>query len=176
MSEYNLVDPSNELLSTVLDDFDFKNPPIDPVELHNIMNEKLIEYNGLGLSANQLGLPYRMFVLRTEEQNSIAVFNPHVTYYSDSRGVLEEGCLTYPNLFVKIRRPSAIRVRYQNERGEIVTDRYQGLSARCFLHELDHLDGVNYLSRANKYHLESAKKKSKIMKRKLKKLQQREAV
>jgi peptide deformylase len=159
-----LVDCNHPLLNTCLDPFDFNNTEIDPKEIAEILYKKMVEHNALGLAANQIGLPYRVFIMRGDP--CLVCFNPRIVDASDSQVVLEEGCLTYPDLYVKIRRPAMIKVRYTNELGETKTEKFSGITARCFQHELDHLNGVNYLSRANKYHLSKAKQKVKYIKRK----------
>lgn len=151
-----------------LDLFNFNDPPIDPVELKQQLHDAVKTYNGMGLSANQLGLDYRVFVLNS---NPFTIcFNPRIVRYSEDFAVLEESCLTFPELRVKIRRPEWIRVRFQDETGKVHTESLQGLPARVFQHELDHLDGINYLDRANKIHLDQAKRKSKIFNRKMKRV------
>lgn len=162
-----LISPANPLLATKLNPFDFVNPPEDPKQIAEIMLAHLEEYRGLGLSANQIGLPYRVFVIRTEPR--LVCFNPSITWLSDDTSVIEEGCLTYPMLYVKIRRPSKIRAKFFTEEGKMVTRRFDEMIARCYQHELDHLDGVNYLERAKKFHLDRAKRKSKLLMRKKKK-------
>ena len=163
-----LLPPTNPLLSTNLETFDFSNPPEDPNKIAETMLAHLEEYRGVGLSANQIGLPYRVFAIRTEPR--IVCFNPTITWESDDMTIMEEGCLTYPMLYVKIRRPSVIRAKYFDQNGQIQTNRFSDLIARCYQHELDHLNGVNYLERANKYHLDNAKRKSKLLMRKMKKV------
>ena len=149
-----------------MEDFDFKNPPIDPMELREILYNEMMARNGIGLAANQIGLPYRCFIARTDPIK--VVFNPVVTSTFEDDVIMPEGCLTYPGLFVKIRRPEKIRVRYKNELGQPVAETFQGLTARVFQHETDHLNGIDYLSRANKIHLDQAKRKFKIRKRRMK--------
>jgi peptide deformylase len=124
----------------------------------------MLASNGIGLSANQCGLPYRVFVMLGTE--IIPCFNPRIVDASSETVVMEEGCLSYPGMFVKVKRPLRIKVRYTEPNGETVTRVFEGMTARIFQHELDHLDGVNYQQRANKIHLEQARKK----KNKLKKL------
>ena len=144
--------------------FDFSNPPINPVELYTDLAETMRENDGIGLAAPQIGLSYRAFVLRAE--NIIGVFNPRVVDISSETVYLEEGCLSYPNLFVKIKRPKMIKARYTQPDGETVTKTFDGMTARAFLHELDHLDGIVYTTRANRYHLEQAKKLAKKINKK----------
>jgi peptide deformylase len=164
--EYKLISNTDPILSTELSKFDFSSPPIDPIELKNILVTKMNDAGGIGLSANQIGLPYRAFVMKSDPE--IICFNPVVVDQSDSCVVMEEGCLSYPGLFVKIRRAGTIKVRYANEFGNVNTMKFSGISARVFLHELDHLNGINYLSRASNLHLQKAKSKLKLLKRRIK--------
>lgn len=154
-----LVDRYDNILKQEIPVFDFKNPPVNPVELYQELAENMIEYHGIGLSANQIGLPYRAFVMRAEE--IIGVFNPKIVDFSEETVILEEGCVSFPGLFVPIKRPKKIRARYTLPNGEVVTKQFDGITARCFQHELDHLNGVVYTGRANRFHLEKAKKKAK---------------
>ena len=142
--------------------FDFSNPVMDPLQLYTDLAETMRENNGMGLSANQIGVRTRAFVMRAEE--IIGVFNPRIVDESSEMVTLEEGCLSYPNLFVKIKRPKSIKVRFTTPAGETSTKTFTGMTARVFLHELDHLDGVVYTSRANRYHLDQAKKLVKKLK------------
>lgn len=163
-----LVKPDHELLRTKLEDFDFENPPVDPKQLVADMYEIMIERNGIGLSANQIGLPYRVFIMRGAD-GPIACFNPKITFFSEETNFLEEGCLSLPGFFVKIHRPEVVRAKYQTVDGTIETKRFGGMTARCFQHELEHLNGVMFTDKASKYHLEKARRKTKIMQRKMRK-------
>lgn len=154
-----LVDCNNPILRQRTENFDFTNPPINPVELYNDLAETMRENDGLGLAAPQVGLPYRAFVMRAE--NIIGIFNPKIVDISSEMVYLEEGCLSYPNLWVKIKRPKKIKVRYTNPDGQTETRVFDGMSARVFQHEFDHLDGILHIKRANRFHLEQAKKLAK---------------
>lgn len=167
---YDLVKPDHPLLSTKLDKFDFANPPINPVELVNNLIETMRENKGLGLSANQVGLPYRVFVLHSAEP--LAMFNPNIVDQTSDEVKLDEGCLSFPNLFLPIKRPTAIKIRFQDAFGQFHTEKFIGMTARCIQHELDHLNGVDYTKRANPIHLTRAFNQKKIIDRKLKKLKQ----
>lgn len=164
-SEYFLIEHDDVLLKNTIEPFEFGGE-VDAKEIAKLMQEKLEEYNGLGLSANQIGLKHRVFVMRTEPITFC--FNPVVTAYGQEMSVMEEGCLTYPGLFVKIRRPSNIRVRFKDVNGESHTEKFAGMTSRIFQHELDHLNGINYLDRASKYHMDKAKRKMKMFNRKVK--------
>jgi peptide deformylase len=120
----------------------------------------MIKRGGVGLSACQLGIMTRAFVIGNPSapDEIIGVFNPIIVDYDLEKVVYEEGCLSYPGLFIKIKRPRAIRVRYRGWNGEAGTVRYEGYTARVFQHEYDHLNGITYQERANRYHLEQAKR------------------
>ena len=165
---HKLVPSTNELLNSELEPFDFNNPPADPVDIAQTLLEHLNEYKGIGLAANQIGLPYRVFIVAGDP--SLVCFNPKIVNYSPSTVLMEEGCLTFPGLFVRIKRPSEVRVRYTDELGQVQTQTLTGMTARCFQHELDHLNGIDYTKRASTYHMGLARKRMKFMKRKAKDL------
>lgn len=165
---YNLVPPYHPMLLQKMERFSFVNPPINPIELGNNLIETMVHNKGMGLSANQCGLPYRCFVLHSAEP--FVVFNPFIADTTTETVMLDEGCLSFPNLFVKIKRPKSIKVRYQDAFGEWKTAKFTGVTARAFLHEFDHLEGMIYTKRANPMHLARAQNEKKILDRKLKKL------
>jgi peptide deformylase len=123
----------------------------------------MLHHNGIGLAANQVGLPYRVFVIKSNP--ILACFNPKIVSITGEEVDLEEGCLTFPNYYVKIRRPKMIRVRYTYPNGNTVTEIYDGITARIFQHELDHLNGVLFTSRATLYHRERAERNAKRAKK-----------
>lgn len=161
-----LVPSDSQILFTELEEFDFSNPPVDPVHLANDLITTMHAHRGIGLSANQCGLPYRVFVLWAAEP--VVCFNPKIVDVSEEEVLLEEGCLSYPNLFVKIKRPKSVRVRYQDVYGNTQTDKYTGMTARGFLHELDHLNGVVYTKHASVMHLSRARNQKKQLDRQIK--------
>lgn len=161
--KYELVKSTDPILTTEIEPFDFSNVPIDPLDLVSDMAEVMLAEGGVGLSANQLGLPYRCFIMNADEL--IPCFNPKVVDYSSKMVYLEEGCLSFPGLYVKIKRPQRIKVRYTEPNGNVVTRVFEGMSARVFQHELDHLNGIAYIKRANKLHLKTARQKLKIANR-----------
>jgi peptide deformylase len=158
----------NPLLSEATPNFDFSNPPVDPVELSNTLIKIMTEFNALGVAANQCGLPYRAFALWSNP--SMVCFNPKIVDTSSETISLEEGCLSFPGVLVKIKRPSIIKVRYAEPNGNIVTKKLIGITARAFQHELDHLDGIEYFKRAGTYHYEKAKKDIRLARRKFAKV------
>lgn len=162
-----LVPSTDPILREEMPRFDFKNPPMDPHELAHILAQTMIKNDGFGLAAPQIGLPYRVFVVIGSP--ILCCFNPKIVDVSEDELVMEEGCLSYPNLFVKIKRPQVIRIRYTRPDGVTVTEQYQDLTARVMQHELDHLDGICHLNRANKIHLDQARNKMKKLLRENKK-------
>lgn len=163
-----LTPPTDPILTTKLEPFDFENPLVDPKELANHLIEVMDKHNGIGLSANQLGMNHRVFVMRTEPR--LVCFNPVLTFESEDQAVMEEGCLTFPLLYVRIKRSSWIRAKFFDENSKIQTQKFTGITARCFQHELDHLNGVVYLNRASKMNVERAKRKLKLLRRRQKKI------
>jgi peptide deformylase len=95
------------------------------------------------LSANQCAVRERVFVIGTD-QFQMACINPKVIEVSEELVKDTEGCLSFPAFFLKLPRPKWIEVEYTNENGERTQVKLDGLTARCFLHELDHLNGVKF--------------------------------
>lgn len=152
-----LVKNNNIILKQKVELFDFRNPLIDPTELSVNLYETLMSSNYIGLAAPQVGLPYRAFALRT--QPGIVCFNPRIVDVSEEIVVLDEVCLSFPALTLPIKRPKKIKVRYAEPNGIVKTATFDGMTARYFLHELDHLDGILYTNKANKFHLDRALRK-----------------
>lgn len=164
LANLELIPASDPLISAELDKFDFQGDnKYTADQIAQTLVALMEAHNGLGLSANQVGLPYRVFAMRTDPV--VVCFNPVIVDAAEKMSVMEEGCLTFPNLFVKVRRPGAIRVRFQNKQGEVQTEKFSGMTARIFQHELDHLDGITMLDRASKIHINQAKKRQKILNR-----------
>ena len=157
---HSLVPSTDPILKEPIGQFDFNNPPTDPIQLAHDLAETMIANNGLGLSANQIGLPYRAFAVMAEK--IIVFFNPKIVDYSEETIYMEEGCLSYPNLFIKVKRPQKIKIRYTEPNGNTVTKTFNGLTARVIQHEYDHMEGVVHLQRANRIHKEQAMKNMKL--------------
>jgi len=157
-----------DLLTTELPRFNFSDPPVDPIQLAQDLLDTMVENDGVGLAANQCGLPHRVFVMKGIP--SLAFFNPNIVDVSSKLVVLEEGCLSYPNLFVKIKRPDLVKVRFTNQLGEIETKSFSGMSARIIQHEMDHLEGILFWERASRIHRERAFKNKKLYDRRAKRV------
>jgi peptide deformylase len=154
-----IVDEKNENLNRVLENFDFSNPPIDPEELAILLVDAMRKNNGIGLAANQLGLPYRVFAM--EGEPALVCFNPKIIMPGNEIVLLEEACLTFSGLYIKVKRPRDIRVRFTGPDGQVYTRTFTGMSARVFQHELDHLDGIFMHDRASKWHRDAGIKRWK---------------
>ena len=153
---YELVEEAMKVLREPTTEFDFENPPEDPKEIEKNMGEAMERFGGIGLSANQLGLPYRVFVMRTADSGIKAFFNPEITKLSKETELAKEGCLSFPDIYLMIKRPSAIELEYSDAENERHTIQLEGLGSRCVQHELDHLNGIIFLQRASKLKLERA--------------------
>lgn len=152
-----LVKYPDPILTTALEDFDFFNTPQTPLEIATKLMTVMNDCSAVGLAANQIGLPHRVFVMRGHPENFVC-FNPRIVHRGAEQSSMEEACLSFPGVTVKIKRPTEIRVRFQAPSGAVVTQKFEGLTARVFQHELDHLDGVLFFNRAGRYHREKALK------------------
>jgi peptide deformylase len=160
---YDLVEETNPILKEVMPEFDFTNPPMNSIELASGLVDTCKHYKGYGLSANQCGFKYRVFVMGAEEEY-VAFFNPKIIS-TTGEVHMAEGCLSFPFLGLHITRPAEIEVEYQDYNGNIKQQKFIGISARCFLHELDHMNGIVYTERVKPMALQSGmKKRNKIMK------------
>lgn len=148
---YKLVLFPDPILREQMPDFNFENPIIDPVVLEKDLLETMYANNGIGLAANQVGIRTRMFVMGHKDSPELgqAFFNPTVIENTDTIVDMEEGCLSFPNMFVKIKRPSKIKARWHNSKGEQQEGIFEGYDCKCFLHELDHLEGIVFKDRVS---------------------------
>jgi peptide deformylase len=123
-------------------------------------------YSGLGLAANQCGVTERVFVIGTD-QFQMACINPKVLAVSDEIVKENEGCLSFPAFFLSLPRPKWVDVEFTDENGETKQTRLEGLTARCFLHELDHLNGIKFTSYVGAVAMQQAKRKQEKLIKKI---------
>jgi len=162
---FPLIPENHPMLKQALPEFDFQNPPVNPNEFASILVETCKHYKGYGLSANQCGFSYRVFVMGAGD-DYVAFFNPEIINVSKEEAHLAEGCLSFPLLGLHITRPAEIGVRYQDFNGEWKGTTLSGVSARVFQHELDHLNGIVYTERVKPLALQQGmKKRNKILKK-----------
>lgn len=137
-------------------------------ELIKNMRKMMIEANGIGLSANQIGLNIRLFVAQISDKpikrgadNKIimspqsemkfyAVFNPEIIKFSDKKVSIEEGCLSVPGVYGVVERPEKIILVGQDKNGRKIKIKAASLLARVFQHETDHLNGILFIDKCDK--------------------------
>lgn len=151
-------------LGVVSEPFDFENPQMDPIELGEKLVRAMVDNQGLGLSAIQIGIPLRVFSIRAQPQN-IVMFNPIIVSKSDEVLAEYEGCLSFPNLIVKVKRAFEVRVRFKYPNQEVITEKWGGLTARVVQHEMDHLDGKIFYNQASRFHRDQAFRQQKKLER-----------
>lgn len=117
-------------------------------------------YNGVGLSANQCGVHERVFVIGTD-YFQMACINPKVIEQSPDLIKENEGCLSFPGLWLKVERPSWIVAEFTDETGATKQMRLEGITAKCFLHELDHMNGIRFVDKVKPVALQMARDKQK---------------
>lgn len=137
----------------------------NPEQLETAMIQFMLEAKGIGLAANQIGLTKRVFVMGSYNipgfPEPFALFNPKIIEASTEMVLDQEGCLSYPDLYLTVKRPSWVVAEYQNSKGDLVEARFEGYLAKCFQHELDHLNGVCFVDRVSQLKLQLAMKKIK---------------
>ena len=123
---------------------------LDRKELSDILKENMLFHNGVGLSANQLGIKERAFIMTAdmETMDTLICFNPRIIKYSKDSDEMEEGCLSYPELFLDIPRPSSIVVKYEDENKKMHKVKLEEFIARIFQHEYDHMEGIDFTQRS----------------------------
>jgi peptide deformylase len=127
------------------------------------MFETMYDAPGVGLAAIQLGVPLRVVTIDAtrgeEEKKPIALINPELLWTSDGKSTMEEGCLSIPEYADEVERPERIKARFMNLEGQTVEVEAEGLFARVFQHELDHLNGVLFIDHLSKLKRDMVKKK-----------------
>ena len=171
MRELELIPPTDPRVQSaiapfnddMLKDEDVKNRQ----ELSDAMFETMKKYGGIGLSANQVGLPFNMFVLgdhpEVEKGLKMTCFNPIIISSSVEEETMKEGCLTFPFVFLSITRPRKVVVKYEDENGDLKEGSLDGMISRVFQHEHDHMLGKTFVDGVSKLKLDMAYKKAEKM-------------
>lgn len=145
----------------MLEEYGFK----DRQDLTDFMFQTMTRYGGIGLSANQVGLPFNMFVMgghpQVENGLKMACFNPMILSVGDEEIMMKEGCLTYPFIFLAIKRPRKCVAKYTDESGDLKEASLDGLLSRVYQHEYEHMLGRTFTEHASKMKLQMAEKKAK---------------
>jgi peptide deformylase len=154
-----LLEENNPQLLEVSEEWNFR---IDgsPEELVRAMSKFMTDNGGVGLAAPQLGIKKRIFIMGNFIK-LVACINPKIVSLSDERDNDLEGCLSFPDLFMKVKRPTTAVVQYYTVSGELVERELTGFECRVFLHEYDHLIGVTFDQRVGDLTYRMAKDKRK---------------
>ena len=160
MAIFKLIENTNPALTIPLSGC---SEDMNRQEMKDNLIETMEHYNGIGLSANQCGVMERVFVMYSDvkKKEIIACFNPKIVTESDEEIFMNEGCLTYPGLWLKVKRPDGIEVTYEDENGEKQEKAMFGLEGRIFQHEYDHMMGTNFTQKVSKLRLDMARKRQK---------------
>ena len=160
MAIYTLLEKDNTALTIPLSGC---SKDLDRVELKENLIATMNNFHGIGLSASQCGVMERAFVMYSDikKKEIIACFNPQIISEGTEMVTMDEGCLTWPGIWLKIKRPDHIGCTFEDENGEKHSDTFEGLMCRVFQHEMDHMDGIDFTSRAKRMDLNIAKRKMK---------------
>ena len=158
-----LISSPNDFLNKVVQPFDFEK--MDAKQISGEMCQIMMAKNGIGLAANQVGLDAQIFVMRPIEHAEVtkpfAVINPVILEISDETSIRKEGCLSHIGLALSVKRPNKIVAQFLDIDAKECILEFSGIDARCFLHEFDHLQGIEFTDRVSKLKLDMAKKKQK---------------
>ena len=178
MKELKLIPPTDPRVQSAIAPFSndmlkeegFK----DRKELSEAMFDTMKKYGGIGLSANQVGLPFNMFVLgdhpEVEKNLKMTCFNPMIISSSVEEETMKEGCLTFPFVFLNITRPRKVVVKYEDENGDLKEGSLDGMMSRIFQHEYDHMLGKTFVDGVSKMKLDMAYKKAQKQMNRYKKM------
>jgi peptide deformylase len=151
-----MVNPYHTL-HTVSTEFQFNEVPFGYKSLELFEQDLIhlmIHSHGMGLAANQIGITKRFFAMGHESfdvfKKPAIIYNPVLVNAEEDQELGQEGCLSFPGVWVQVNRSRAVMVRYQNNKGEFLLSKLEGLEARCFQHELDHINGITFNQRAKK--------------------------
>lgn len=157
--ELKLLPEGDEKLAQECTLWDFSTDG-DPTELVNALFKTLTDSGGIGLAAPQCGVMKTIFVMGNFTKQ-FACINPQIEALSDESEIDLEGCLSFPDLWLRVKRAKSCKVKFQNEKGEVVEREFNDLMARVFLHEFDHLIGVTFDERAPQLGVKMAKERRK---------------
>lgn len=165
-----LYGDSHPMLSTKIPEYPTETLPNQSM---NILVQRLKmtmkKFAGIGLSANQCGVFERVFVMGTDDWQMVCI-NPKIIKESAINTKDPEGCLSFPGFYLKVSRSELIDVEYTTETGEVKRQTLTGISAKCFLHELDHMNGIKFTQHVGPVALKLAKQKQLKL---IKKIQRR---
>ena len=156
MEKEKLISFTDPLLKKEPERFDFEKEDAKAISERLLAGMK--QFGGVGLSANQIGLDMKVFVIGGSGLEEKAFFNPELLSVSKTGVTMREGCLSYPGLWLNLTRPDGCVLKYQDEEGEEVIEEFGGVYARVVLHEYDHMVGQNFTMRASSLKIQRALK------------------
>ena len=164
MAIYTLIENDNPALTIPLSGC---SEDLDRKELMDNMIETMKVFHGVGLSASQCGVMERVFVMYSDVKKDeiIACFNPQIISEGTEMVLMDEGCLTYPGMWLKLRRPDHINCSFEDENGDLQEVTMMGLECRIFQHEMDHMEGTDFTKKVSKLRFDMAKKRAAKMKK-----------
>ena len=144
----------HDALRSVIEETDLEQD-LEWNKISNLMHDTMEAADGLGLAANQVSVGVRMFVMRDRK----TFINPKIIETSKTKTLTEEGCLSFPNMFMTIERPEWVVVEWFDENLKKSVDKFTNIWAKCIQHEIDHLDGKLFIDKVSKLKYERAKKR-----------------
>ena len=128
------------------------------VKYGNEMYQLMMKSHGVGLAAPQVGINKSFFIMGSKESYTV-ITNPKIIEKGENLVKMQEGCLSFPDLWLNIIRPDNVVVEYVNTNGKKVTEKLEGMVSRIFQHETDHLNGITYDTLVSKLALDMATRK-----------------
>jgi peptide deformylase len=147
------------LLYQKLEDINLDEYDLELIEksMIQIMNES----NGIGISANQVGFNRRVIIVKPRNKEPFAMFNPRIVDSSNPDILDHEGCLSFPDLYLPVKRYNTVTVEFVDKYKNSCKMLFEGYDAKCVQHEIDHLDGICFTSKVSKLKLDLARKKQR---------------
>ena len=153
-----LLEPNNLILRTRMESV---SKECDREKVRQDLIDSMEHYQGVGLSANQIGIAERVFIMYEDinTRKILTCFNPKIVETSKEEISINEGCLTYPGIWLMVKRPIAIKVEFEDEKGKKHKRTFDDLSSRIFQHEYDHMEGTDFTQKVSRLKIERAMKK-----------------
>jgi len=155
-----LIKDPDPILKQEAEQWDFKNH-VNAAVIEREMLDLMRTNNAIGLAGNQVGLLRRVFVMKLTDGREIGCFNPWIMFGDNDKIEGDEGCLSFTNLWLKVKRHNKITAAYLDNTGKQCIIELEGLDSRCFQHELDHLDGITFTEYVSDLKLQMARKKQR---------------
>lgn len=162
IDNFKLVLDPDPLLHKKLEDIELDN--YDLASIESKMVEIMESFNGIGISANQVGFDRRVIVIKPKDSRPFALFNPKIISGSETIVSDKEGCLSFPDLYLSIKRSDTVIVKYFDIAKKECIISLSGYDARCLQHEMDHIDGICFTDKVSRLKLEMASKKQRKIK------------